>query len=378
MKPSPGASPSSDFQPRNAALDGLRGIAIAMVLWHHLVEQSLPPGRASWLGWLRAGTGLSWTGVDLFFSLSGFLIGGILIDHRILPHFTRVFYLRRAARIMPLYFATLAAAALAIAVNLPGSYHVFPSWVYALFLTNFAIGLSSTWDWLPLSVLWSLAVEEQFYLTAPWVAKATPRGRIPWLLVGLIVTAEVLRVGLLFVYPNGQFMMHVLTPFRMDALALGVLVAWAVRSEAAGPFFSRLAALWPAGLALGLVLMGGLTLLQPREGSRIMGLFGYLLIAAFFALVVAIVAKVRPRPVIRFLEWGPLVHLGRRSYFVYLWHGLLGRAVIRGLGGPGFTLNTPSGAAIVAFAVAVTWISASASWRWFERPMVEWGHRFAY
>ena len=111
---------------RNTALDGLRGIAIAMVLWHHLVEPNLPLGHASPLGWLRAATGLSWAGVDLFFTLSGFLIGGILIDHRISPHFTRVFYLRRAVRILPLYYLTLAVMAAAILCRLPGSYHIFP------------------------------------------------------------------------------------------------------------------------------------------------------------------------------------------------------------------------------------------------------------
>src|SRR4051812_17111536 len=56
---------------RDAVFDGLRGVAIALVLWHHLVEQALPPGHGSWLGWLRAATNLSWCGVDLFFVISG-------------------------------------------------------------------------------------------------------------------------------------------------------------------------------------------------------------------------------------------------------------------------------------------------------------------
>jgi len=364
--------------PRNTALDGLRGIAIAMVVWHHFVELNLPPGRASWLGWLRAGTGLSWTGVDLFFTLSGFLIGGILIDHRILPHFTRVFYLRRATRILPLYFATLAIAALAVVLRLPGSYHMFPFWIYPLFLTNFAVGLTGTWDWLPLSVLWSLAVEEQFYLIAPWVAKAASHEMIPWILAGLALLAEAFRVALMLLYPNGQLMMHVLTPFRMDALVLGVLVAWAVRSKAACAFFDWLGGYWPVLLAGGIAILGGLDLLQPREGSRVMGAFGYLFIASFFALVVAVVARVRPAFLVRCLEARPLVHLGRCSYFIYLWHGLLGQAVIRALGGAEFTLNSLSGVAIVAFAVALTWLLAAVSWRWFERPIVDWGHRYAY
>jgi peptidoglycan/LPS O-acetylase OafA/YrhL len=69
----------------------LRGVAIALVLWHHLFAADLPAGRGSWLGYLRAGTGLAWCGVDLFFVLSGYFIGGILIDQRQSPRLARVF-----------------------------------------------------------------------------------------------------------------------------------------------------------------------------------------------------------------------------------------------------------------------------------------------
>jgi len=363
---------------RNAALDGLRGVAIAMVLWLHLVQQFLPPGRGSWLGWLRAGTGMSWAGVDLFFTLSGFFIGGILIDQRSSPRLIGVFYLRRAVRILPIYYVTLAAIAAAIILRLPGSYHLFPAWVYALFLTNFAYALASSWDWLPLSVLWTLAVEEQFYITAPWVVRALPRSVIPWLAVGLAALAEAARCGMLLAYPKGYFSLHVLTPFRMDALALGVLAAWAVRSERAGPFFSRLGAHWRPWLLLALAALGGLDLLQPDQGSPTLALFGYLVIAMAFTLVVLIIAKLRPPGLTRALEFRPLVHLGRHSYFIYLWHGLLGGALIRWLEGPEFVLNSAAGFAVAALAAGATWAAATASWRWFEGPLVAWGQRQSY
>jgi len=363
---------------RNDALDGLRGIAIAGVLWLHFVQQNLPPGRGSWLGWLRAGTGMSWAGVDLFFTLSGFFIGGILIDHRKSPRLIGVFYLRRAVRILPIYYATLLVIALAILGRLPGSFHLFPGWVYALFLTNFAFALAKAWDWLPLSVLWTLAVEEQFYLTAPWVVRAIPRPLIPWLAAGLVLAAELARAAMLLVYPAGHFSLHVLTPFRMDALALGVLAAWAVRSEAAGPFFNRLAAHWGTWLALAISLLGGLDLLQPPQGSPALALFGYPLIAGVFTLIVLIVAKLRPPGLMRCLEFRPIVHLGRHSYFIYLWHGLLGGALIRWIGGPGFTLNSLGGLGLVALALGATWAAAAISWKWFEGPLVAWGQRHTY
>jgi peptidoglycan/LPS O-acetylase OafA/YrhL len=373
--PAPGPPP----QPaRNDALDGLRGIAIALVLWLHFAQQYLPPGRGSWLGWLRAGTGLSWSGVDLFFVLSGFFIGGILIDAQGSPRLIRTFYLRRAARILPLYYLTLLAIGLAIAAGLPGSYHLFPPWVYGLFLTNIAFAWAKAWDWLPLSVLWTLAVEEQFYLTAPWVVRAIPRRTIPWLALGLAALAELARIGLLLAHPAGHFALHVLTPFRMDTLALGVWVAWFVRDRSAGPGAGRLAANAYLGVALALAVLAAVDLLQPTPGSRSLGLYGYLGIAMAYALIVLIVAQARPPALTRLLAWRPLAHLGRHSYFIYLWHGLIGGTLIRWLGGPEFTLNSVAGAGLVALAVALTWGAAAASWRWLEGPLVAWGRRQAY
>ena len=363
---------------RSDAMDGLRGLAIAMVLWLHFVQQYLPPGRGSWLGWLRAGTGLAWVGVDLFFVISGFFIGGILIDRRESPRLVRVFYLRRAARILPLYYVTLAAIGLAILGHVSGSFHLFPSWIYGLFLTNFAFGVARRWDWLPLSVLWTLAVEEQFYVTAPWIVRAIARPLIPWLVGSLIALAELSRACVLVAWPQARFAVHVLTPFRMDALAFGVLAAWAVRSEAAAAFIDRLAVHWRTWLALGISLLGGLNLLQPEQGSLVLLLFGYLLIATVFAMMVVIVAKVRPAGLNRILEVGPLVNLGRHSYFVYLWHGLVGAVLIRWLGGPDFTLNSFTGAGIVALVLGVTWSAAVVSWKWFEGPIVAWSHRKSY
>jgi peptidoglycan/LPS O-acetylase OafA/YrhL len=369
----PKASP-----PRNSALDGLRGVAIAMVLWHHFVQLHLPLGRRHWLGWLNAATGLTWTGVDLFFVLSGYFIGGILIDNRDSPHLRRVFYIRRAARILPLFYVTLAVFEIAVRTNAPGSFQLYPAWIYALFLSNFAIALTQKWGWLPLATMWSLAVEEQFYLAAPWVVRMVPAIRVPLLAAGLIVLAEVTRAAFLLAYPHGHLALHVLTPFRMDSLAFGGLLAWAVRSDSARPFFEQLRARYASWLLAASLAFAGLILLQPREGSPLAALIGYPLIAAVFTVVVAVVAKVRPGWLIRFLELSPLTNLGRHSYFIYLWHGFLGGMLISRLGGPDFVLDSLPGLGLVALAIAVTWIAALASWKWLESPIVAWGHRHAY
>jgi peptidoglycan/LPS O-acetylase OafA/YrhL len=368
----------SPSRTRNAALDGLRGIAIAMVLWNHFVVLKLPFGTIRWLDWLREGTMLSWAGVDLFFVLSGYLIGGILIDQRESRRLIPIFYLRRAVRILPLYYVTLAVIGLAVVLRYPGSFHLFPSWVYLFFLTNFAIGHSRSWDWLPLSVMWSLAVEEQFYLTAPWAVRAIRPSWLPWCVAALVAIAEFGRIALLIASPQSDFYIHVLTPLRMDPLALGILAAWAARDRAAEPFIAHLSLHWRFWVLAGAALLCGLVVRHPAPGSADLVLFGYILIAAEFALVVLVVAKVKPNVLNRVLESRFLVSLGRLSYFIYLWHSLVGDMLFRLVCGPSFVLDSMGSAAVVALAVALTWGASLVSWKWFEGPIVSWGHRHAY
>jgi peptidoglycan/LPS O-acetylase OafA/YrhL len=255
---------------------------------------------------------------------------------------------------------------------------MFPTWVYGAFLTNFWLAITNSWDWLPLSVLWSLAVEEQFYVVAPWVMRAIPERGIPLLLGALALSAELMRVCFISLFPERLIAAHVLTPLRMDSLALGVMVAWIVRSPQAESFLLRFGAHWRLWFGLCAAMIGGLDLLQTPVGSRDFVVFGYLIISFSAAIVVLIVAKIRPKGLCGCLEWRPLVHLGRRAYFIYLWHGVLGQSLILYFGGPDFTLNSIEGFAIVASAVAVTWGAAAVSWRWFEGPIVGWGQKHAY
>lgn len=365
-------------QARIAELDGLRGLAIGLIMWHHLVENFLPPGNGSWLGWLRVASNLSWCGVDLFFVLSGFFIGGILLDQRGSPRLARVFYLRRAVRILPLYYGTLAVAFICVHLGLPGAGHLFPEWVYAAFLTNFYLAAHGSWDWLPLSVLWSLAIEEQFYLAAPWIVRTLKPPALPWLALGLVCAAPLLRLAGIAFYPGHSLAVHVLMPMRVDALALGALVAWVLRAGQPRGFWTGLFRLWPHSLGLGLALLAGLTLLRAKEGSEFMAAGGYTLLALVFALIVAVVAGVRPAGFNRLLAWRPLVLLGRHSYFLYLWHGLLGLGLIRWWGGPRFQINSLSAGCIILGAVALTWLAAGVSWRFFESPLIRWGQRHTY
>lgn len=363
---------------RISELDGLRGLAIALVLWHHLVDPFLPLGAAHWLGWVQVAGNLAWAGVDLFFVLSGFFIGGILIDHRESPRLNRVFYLRRALRILPLFFVTLVVALALARAGWGVAEPDLAPWVYGLFLSNIALALQNKWEAFQMSLLWSLAVEEQFYLIAPLVVRAVAPARLPALLLGLILSAMLLRAGLKWHNPDLRVAIHVLTPLRMDALAWGALVAWAVRAPAAQPLFQRLRTTWLGWLFCCATLLIALTANRAPVGTAMQAYLGYTIISISFALLVAVVVTVQPRRLNQFLALPALAHLGRHSYFVYLWHVMIGLNLIKWLGGPDFVLNSPTGLLVVFGGIGATWLAAVLSWRYFESPLLKLGHRTGY
>jgi peptidoglycan/LPS O-acetylase OafA/YrhL len=209
-------------------LDGVRGLAILAVLAYHF---SRPPGVPQVLS---NALGLGWSGVDLFFVLSGFLITGILLDTRTSSNYFSSFYARRILRIFPLY---LSFVFVYFAVALPLAHHwgYWQSWDnsmqlwYWFHLSNWRSAFGH--DAVLLSHLWSLSIEEQFYLVWPIVVLLI---RPAWLVYAcsvLIAIPFVLRLA----YLNnnyGQEFLYRLTPFRVDALAFGCLTAVIARNPA--------------------------------------------------------------------------------------------------------------------------------------------------
>ena len=189
-------------------LDGLRGLAILLVLLYHFV--SSPRIQPPLFHKLFA---IGWSGVDLFFVLSGFLIGGILLDVRESPNYFRTFYGRRFYRIVPLYYLWIGAY---FVIALFGSSR-FP-WrsipVYLLFLQNYTkidrAVIAVAW----LGALWSLAIEEQFYLIVPTVVRFLTKPRLLLMLYSAILCAPVFRILLYEYLPGHPAAPYVLTPCR--------------------------------------------------------------------------------------------------------------------------------------------------------------------
>src|ERR1700687_5933565 len=226
-------------QGRIPELDGLRGLAILLVILLHYVADSRGGDFGTFLYRFKNLFRLGWSGVDLFLVLSGFLIGGILLDARDSPNYFRAFYLRRVHRILPIYYLWVSLFVLvkfsasrwlpAPLTESAGAFHTLP--FYYLFLQNFLTQVPGTLGWYWLAVTWSLAIEEQFYLVAPLLVRFLSTRSLVFTLGATVILAPVLR-ALMYSYESGilgsKGYYYVLMPFRADALALGMLaaVAW--------------------------------------------------------------------------------------------------------------------------------------------------------
>jgi peptidoglycan/LPS O-acetylase OafA/YrhL len=368
---------------RIPALDGLRGVAILLVLLSHSVfglESSSPL-----VNHLVAVGRLSWSGVDLFFVLSGFLIGGILLDVRASPRYYSTFYARRGYRILPVYFlltGLFLVRHLPLRV-LPGMLGTtsplsIPWYSYFTFTQSFFM-IHHGWYGAPaLAVTWSLAVEEQFYLIAPWVMRFTRGSRLLAILALTIVAAPFLRLLIRHAISHGDFACYVLMPCRADALCLGVLSAYLVRR----PRFWRLLVLrrfflWTAAGIL-LAALAFMTYQNYGQFSQPMTTWGYSVLALFYGccLLIAVSSSAGLWHRLLCMPW--LIGPGTLSYCTYLLHFPLiqgGRRVFYALI-PGHSETAYLMGAISA--VIVTLILAMLSWRYFEKPMLRRGHKYQY
>jgi peptidoglycan/LPS O-acetylase OafA/YrhL len=205
-------------------LDVLRGIAILSVFFFHGLKWSLPATKfvGPHVAQLEAAVSFGWLGVNLFFVLSGFLITGILIDTRTRENYWRSFYVRRALRILPLYLLVLVVLRLSFGV----------SWtmlaLYLFYMANFTAALHVSG--VGYGPLWSLAVEEQFYLVWPFVVRRLRNWSIGVVCVSGMVLAPILRaLSVAKVVPLGD--PYFATWMVCDNLFYGALIAVFLRSE---------------------------------------------------------------------------------------------------------------------------------------------------
>ncbi len=359
-------SPALAEPARIDALDGVRGIAILLVVLMHALFFGVPlPGAEI----IDAGAlyprlaALGWCGVDVFFVLSGFLITGILLRSKGAPRYFRNFYARRSLRIFPLYYAVI--VLLLFVLERPPSTSSEKA-SYLLYYQNVRYALWGEQAFDPARVItWSLAIEEQFYLVWPavvWFASRAWLVRICWMaIVGAIALRFVLLAG-------GLHATHFLTPCRLDTLAAGSLMA-VVGSPSL--MVGRLLVAVGAACLLATATLTGSSLPESPAMQRY-GLVG----ALAFAVGVLVCARGSgwfPRV----CSWGLLRSLGKYSYCIYLVHFL----VIDGLARTSYgslpaglqqwlVANVSTTWLVLAFTTSclvLSWAVAFTSWHLFEK-----------
>jgi peptidoglycan/LPS O-acetylase OafA/YrhL len=291
-------------------LDGLRGIAIILVLaWHYLpVVQPWLPG---------------WMGVDLFFVLSGYLITWRLMATKEQPHYFARFYRNRVLRIFPLYYSVVIGFLLSI------HFFVRPEYLstVAIYINHWKSFFIFTENWsfifygqplnLSLGPLWSIAVEEQFYLIWPAVILLLPG--VKWKIrtfLFLILLILLARSIWYLTHPSAP-MLYYNTFFRIDSFVIGALLFQL--HDAKIKISANLVTWIMAGL-LAVILFNSLSLKTPVPDDPFMMTIGYTLLALFFACSLHLAARPEKNAFSTFLNGKFLRGAGKISYCLYLIH----------------------------------------------------------
>jgi peptidoglycan/LPS O-acetylase OafA/YrhL len=317
--------------------------------------------------------------VDLFFVLSGFLIGGILVDARSFDKYFRTFYVRRAFRIVPIY-ALICGGYFALRGAFPGTINglyisPMPGYVYAGFLQNFWLA-QHPWNTF-LAQSWSLAVEEQFYLTLPAIIRFMPRRHLWKLMTALVIASVVVRASCyVHYYPAWRSAAYTLVICRADALLLGVLAALVVRDERARAFLAMRRNLLRSVLLACCSVMAAMTYKGWGMMSTAMSTVGYTCSALMYVSVLLITLTTPGSAWGRVFRIGWLRWLGTISYCLYLVHCDLLTVVYRLFGYRQPRLLHWYDLFPVATALACALLVSHLSWKLLESRMVSIGHRF--
>lgn len=361
-----------------------------MVLLDHVVVSGLPwdriPGMYRLAQWLIGG-------VDLFFVLSGFLIGGILIDNKDAANYFRVFWARRAGRIMPVYYLLIATFFVMVLVkpylNAPWLdaflfKNPMPLWTYPLFVQNFAQAIDggdggARW----VASTWSLAIEEQFYLVLPPLVYVMSRRSVTGFAAACVAAALLAR-GELWRTTGSWFTGYFLLPGRMDALAFGLLGALAIRNPTVLAVLARFRSALDAAAIL--IIMFLTTKSLESLGGALHGAASFVVLSLDFTLRAALFAYAIVRVYLsdkaswyrRALSVKALVFTGAISYALYMYHPAI-NGLLHGLVfGDEPRVDDLKHGLVAMFVIALSVLLAWLSTRYFERPFRVLSHRVSY
>jgi len=351
------------------ALDGVRGLAISMVLALHILASNVQTGEA-FFDFLSAIRSSLWIGVDLFFSLSGFLITGILFDSLHKDGYFRNFYARRALRIFPLYYGfLLGLICLTHPLHLQwqGKQYLLLTYTQNLgIFTKDYIGFTPA-PFINLNHFWSLAVEEQFYFIWPLVVfLIRDLRRLLFVALGLSLGALALRI-ILASHGALAGTLYEFTGCRMDALLLGGALALICRSRFR-PIVLRFSI--PAFLALLVILIWLAFRFRGLDSNApLIETIGFTLTALTSTALIAVTLAGASWARIGF-ENRVMRFLGKYSYGIYVFHYSIDAAMTASLRHWLLTTFHSKAIAVVLASVPVvlvTILAAFASYHLYEK-----------
>ena len=359
-----------------APLDGLRGLAILLVMGYHFcLPHAKFHGRDA--GWLLQLGQVGWMGVDLFFVLSGFLITGILHETRHQPHYFRNFFWRRFLRIWPLYYASLAVLLVVLPAVLPSVPDSLRSmqekqWWFWLYSANWLFAREGGFNDTSGGYFWSLAVEEQFYLLFPLLLMS----------IALLLFSLGLRLALL---PLGTSTgtLYTMTFTQLAGLAVGSVLALWSRSADHTRLLQRIA------LPVAVAAVFGLLVARHFDRdmffwSKHMAAYGYSLVALLGgALLVAVLKAPAGSMLTCIFTLAPMRMCGKYSYALYVVHVPIANIAFPATSGlaqrlaPGTAYDVVFLASVL-LSFALSWIVAVLSWHLFEKRVLELKRHFTY
>jgi peptidoglycan/LPS O-acetylase OafA/YrhL len=369
------------------ALDGIRGLAILLVLFNHLFWADYPTGNRI-LDFISLVRQASYAGVNLFFALSGFLITGILLDSVESPRFFSTFYARRSLRIFPLYYGFLIFL-FCLTPLLHFTWSIWP--VYYL---TYTANLVAPFHGGPLNLgrfninhFWSLQVEEQFYWIWPLILYRF-RDLRSVVRISLLGCAVALGVRIVCVFLKGHagfsdpYLTYSFTPSCADNILYGCCLAALVRS-AKRERVLRLApyVFWGAMAALCVIgaVNHGLDWNRPSTGFLVATIgFSLIGIASSSAIALALKSGSRTR---HFFQGDFLGFMGKYSYGIYVYHYSISDAVMGPMRNFLDTQLHMKAVGVLLAALVAGALSVGVAWtsyRFFEAPFLRLKRFFSY
>jgi peptidoglycan/LPS O-acetylase OafA/YrhL len=368
---------SPDKQSHLPVLDGVRGMAVLMVLLFHfwqgtpIYQHHFSPNAARIMSTLSIGQ----KGVDLFFVLSGFLITGILLRTKGTVNYFKNFYIRRSLRIFPLYYAVVLGCLTAGFIGSNPHFQWEKNWWYLLYLQNIGItfwpgSVAGPWHF------WSLAVEEHFYLFWPLVVLIFDHRKLALFSLTLIIASILIRAVFLMLGLD----VFTFTPCRMDTLALGALLAIFFTN----PQHWQRVVSWTRRLVLPVAGFGlGSFFILSGTGNPILQTFKYTLFALLCGFVIVLsLSSGRCNPAPGFFGHSWLRSMGKTSYAMYVFHPFIYNLVLgrfyHGAWSPVRGMFWPALVVELTIALGLTILASWISWVAFEHPLVKLKGRFQY